>query len=63
MVFFESRDCLKKDPPLSSFEFCEREEDFSASSPLPSWAKAVHQAVTEAKKKMGFGFRLHASSR
>ena len=53
MVFFESRDCSKKHPPLSSFRIRPEGKGKIASASMPSWQRDLQSAVLEAKKKMG----------
>ena len=53
MIFFESRDCSKSKPPLSSVRICSRNEDCGSYAAVQSWEKSLRQALHEAGKKLG----------
>lgn len=65
MLFFESRDCFKSDPPLSSFEIFRKSEggDGDLSAALPAWIKDLQRAVKEAKRKLGSCLKMSMTSR
>lgn len=54
MIFFESRDCSKKLPPLSSFRIRDRQEYEEGSATLPAWEKDLRRAVREARVKLEY---------
>ncbi len=49
MVIFESRDCSKKNPPLSSFQICPADEETFQTS-IDEWLPSLKHAVETAKK-------------
>ena len=53
MVFFESRDCFKTQPPLSSFRIRYARDEVSVSKESrESWDLDLRRAVSEAARKL-----------
>lgn len=52
MVFFESKDCSRKNAPLSSFKIKHNHEVADVFSSVPPWEEDLRRAVTEAGAKL-----------
>lgn len=62
MVIFESRDCSKTDPPLSSFQISSDNGNNIANRP-ELWLDKLKKAVEGAKRQQRVGKKNHASER
>jgi len=52
VIFFESRDCSRRNPPLSSFRIIKNGDEKSSYSMKPAWERDLRLAVSEAKRKV-----------
>jgi hypothetical protein len=58
VIFFDSRDCLKKKPPLSSFKIRQSVDEKDAPQTAPVWERDLRRALLEAKRKIDFAARV-----
>jgi hypothetical protein len=61
VIFFESRDCLRRNAPLSSFRITGNGDEKDSHSIKPVWERDLRLALSEAKRKVHFNIDMEVT--